>query len=131
LLRTTVPPIKFDVPTPAEVAAIYETKLAEPGRAFELPARLPPVTVSHAIRSPHGRTYWIRFPSPSKRIGGMTWARVSEPFESVSAPSLVFGSGVCVDVDQWRVSPEPILALVRAGIRVIVLEAPWHGRRVK
>ncbi len=130
-LRYTVPAVKFDVATPAETDALYGGVLDRPWSLFAPPKTMPIVTESRRMTTETGVDYWLRFPSPSPRIGGEAWARVHEQEGMGDAPTFIFGNGIGVEFDQIDYSIDDIVALTREGIRVIEVEAPWHGRRRK
>ena len=89
----------------------------------------PDIIVSKAVPTPNGVDYWLRFASPSPRIGDLVTARVHEPRGASNPPTIIFGHGVCVDFDHWLGLIDESVSLVRQGFRVIRPEAPWHGRR--
>jgi pimeloyl-ACP methyl ester carboxylesterase len=129
LLKRGVPPIRLDIESPPQVDAIY-------GRARESlapfaapPDPMPAVEMSRAIPGAVGTDYWLRFKSPSPRLGDTVYARVHEPEGVTDPPTLIFGHGVCVEFDHWRGLIDEATTLTKAGFRVIRPEAPWHGRR--
>ncbi|MGB0630607.1 MAG: alpha/beta hydrolase [Alphaproteobacteria bacterium] len=125
-----VPMIKWDTPTPETVSADYADILSAPENAYPVPDPMPEVTVSRSVPGPVGEEFWIRFPSPSPRMGDMAYARVYQPQGVENPPTLVFGHGVCVEFDHWHGLVDEVFELCRMGIRVVRPEAPWHGRRV-
>ncbi|NOT71499.1 MAG: hypothetical protein HOP09_09525 [Hyphomicrobium sp.] len=134
LVNRQVPRVKLAIATPAEVEAVYAAALGDGVRdgivAFTAaPDPAPDVEVSRAIISPTGRDFWLRFKSPSARLGDMVYARVHEPAGVANPPTIIFGHGICVEFDHWRGLIDECHALARLGFRVIRPEAPWHGRR--
>lgn len=124
-------PFRWRIPNPGEVEALYGGLLADPASAFAAPDPMPPVRVSHAFpAAPGRRDYWLRFPSPSARMGDEVVARVYEPAGAADPPTLIFGHGIGVEFDHWRGVVDEAEALVSRGLRVVRPEAPWHGRRV-
>lgn len=128
-LRMQVPAVRFDIPDEAALHGAYGAYRDTPWRAFTPAAPLPEVERSHAIPSPGGRDYWLRFTTPHARMGDTAWARVHEPLNAEKAPTFIFGNGVCVEFDHVRYTMDDVVTLCRAGIRVIEIESPWHGRR--
>jgi pimeloyl-ACP methyl ester carboxylesterase len=90
---------------------------------------MPTVEVSRPIPGLAGADYWLRFKSPSPRLGGTVYARVHESQGGADAPTIIFGHGICVEFDHWRGLIDEADKLCKAGFRVIRPEAPWHGRR--
>ena len=130
-LGCNVPPVRWQIPSPADVEAIYGAFLADPSKAFSPPDIMPEITVSHRLNtSDGGHNYWLRFRSPSPRMDDQVIARVYEPARAENAPTLIFGHGICVEFDHWKGLVDEVEAMVQMGIRVVRPEAPWHGRRV-
>lgn len=124
-------PFRWKIPTPSEVAALYGDVVVDPARAFALPDPMPNVSASRPFAAAAGRKdYWLRFPSPSSRMGDDVTARVYEPEGVANPPTLIFGHGIFVEFDHWRGMGDDVDTLVAMGIRVVRPEAPWHGRRV-
>ncbi len=129
LIRGGAPKLRSQVPSASRLGDAYGAYLDDPGAAFAVPDVLPRVDCSHEIPGRAGRDYWIRFATPSTRLGDTVWARVREP-EGVAEPAtLIFVGGVASEFDQIDLPPKRLLDLVRQGIRVIEVEAPFHGRR--
>ena len=131
LRRRAVPPARWEIPTSEAVEAAYGAYLKHPERAYAAPDPMPQVEASWAIPASVGRKYWLRFASPSKRVGGMAYATVHEPGGGVARATLVFGHGIGVENDLWRETVDSVLLLVREGIRVIEITGPWHGLRAQ
>lgn len=130
LMRHDVPPVRFDLASEADVEAAYGGMQDSPHESFLPPSRMPEVTTSRRIPSAAGEDYWLRFATPSQRIGGTAWARVHEPLDVEDPPTFIFGNGIGIEFDQLRYTMEDIVDLCRQGIRVVEIEAPWHGRRI-
>lgn len=128
-MRQRVPAVRFDIPDEDALQAAYGRFLDTPWKAFTPSAPLPEVQRSHSIPSPGGQDYWLRFMTPHARMGDTAWARVHEPLNATRAPTFIFGNGVCVEFDHVKYSMDDITPLCRAGVRVIEIESPWHGRR--
>ncbi len=124
-----VPRARLAIETPASVAAVYGEGRAAFERMTLAPEAMPAIALSRRLLLPHGIDYWLRFASPSGRVGDTVHARVYEPSDARNPPTIVLGHGVCVDFDHWKGLIDETSALVRRGFRVIRPEAPWHGRR--
>lgn len=130
LVGRDVPRVKLAIETPREVDAIYGSAAVDPVALFAPADIQPKIEVSHRVASTTGPDSWLRFPSPSTRLGDTVWARVHEPDGVVNPPTVIYGHGICVEFDHWRGLIDECRALVRLGFRVVRPEAPWHGRRV-
>jgi len=84
---------------------------------------------SEPIPGAVGEDTWLRFKSPSARLGDVAWARVHTPVGIANPPTIILGHGVCVEFDNWIGLVDEADALCAAGFRVIRPEAPFHGRR--
>lgn len=129
LVDADTPRIKVDVASPEATSAIYSTALDDPATHFAPPDPMPHVEVSEPIPGAVGEDRWLRFRSPSKRLGDWTWARVHSPVGVDNPPTIILGHGVCVEFDNWIGLVDEADALTAAGFRVIRPEAPFHGRR--
>ncbi len=128
--RRQVPYVRWAVPAPDQVEVLYGAAADDPAGAFAAPAQMPPIDQSKPFPAPIGVNYWLRFASPSARMGDQVVARVYEPEDAKDPPTLIFGHGVCVEFDHWHGLVDEVAAMVAMGIRVVRPEAPWHGRRV-
>jgi pimeloyl-ACP methyl ester carboxylesterase len=129
LLTQGVPRLDLQVDAPDVVDAIYAASLTDRRPFVAAPDPMPPVETSRTVMGALGPEQWVRFQSPSSRLGDMVYARVYDPEGVANPPTMILGHGVCVDFDHWHGLIDETRALVAAGIRVIRPEAPWHGRR--
>jgi hypothetical protein len=129
LIGRRVPAVRIAIPAKAAVRDAYGADLAAPWRPFMPPDSPPPVEASRPYRFGGLRRYWLRFASPSARIGGTAWARVTEPADRPRAPTLLFGNGIGVEFDYLTSGSSAAWPFVRGGFRVVEIESAWHGRR--
>ncbi len=101
LRRCEVPSARWEIPSSEAVEAAYGAYAKHPERAYAAPNPMPKVEASWVIPASIGRKYWLRFASPSKRIGGMVYAAVHEPDAAEVSATLVFGHGIGVENDLW------------------------------
>jgi hypothetical protein len=125
-----VPAMRFAIPQREQMAQAYGAILDEPWRAF-VPERAPRIEVSHRLSGRRRDTYWFRFDSPSDRIPGPAFARVSEPHGIANPATMIFANGISMESDFDALVPPRAAALGRADVRVIEIESPFHGRRRK
>lgn len=128
LLSRQTPRVRLAIDTPEAIAAVYDPN-QDTDRLFAAPSTMPLVQVSHPVPGVASTDHWLRFASPSQRLGDTCWARVHTPDGVVAPPTVILGHGVCVDFDHWHGLIDETQALLAQGIRVIRPEAPWHGRR--
>lgn len=129
LLPRGCPRIRLETFTPEATAAIYGPALSDATPFFALADPLPEVEVSEPIPGAVGTDTWLRFKSPSARLGDTVYARVHTPNGVSDPPTIILGHGVCVEFDNWIGLVDEADALTAAGFRVIRPEAPFHGRR--
>lgn len=130
LLGRGVPRVRMAIETPEQTAAVYASALSDFTPFVAPPDTMPEVARSHGVPGPAGTDTWLHFPSPSARLADEVFARVHEPPGAENSPTIVFGHGICVEFDHWRVMIDECRALAAMGFRVVRPEAPWHGRRV-
>ena len=128
-LTRAIPHVRLNTQTPDQAAALYPDIAAGLAPLVPLPSPMPAVEVSRAVPGTVGRDYWLRFKSPSARLGDLVTARVHEPIGVANPPTIILGHGVCIEFDHWRGLVDETDELVALGFRVIRPEAPWHGRR--
>ena len=133
-----LPPVKYDVPKPDAAAHQWEGYLTNPERLYSFDGDLPTVERSREVRGPGTVESFLRFESPSPYFETAT-ARVYEPAtgddgdpDQSALPTLIFNHGLGMMNDTMAYwPPEAALArpLAREGYRVVLPDAPWHGRR--
>jgi hypothetical protein len=124
-----IPACRWEIPTEAEVDARHGARLADAGNAYRLPDVLPVIAETRRLPSELGTDHWLTFPSPEPAVASACWARVFTPADVVNPPTVVHLHGVCMEPDHLRGPLTEIESLVRRGLRVVLVEAPWHGRR--
>ena len=142
-LRSLFAPLHLEHPYPAIAWAIEDKasverrhgpRLVKPECAFVQRRGPDVIEASRGFINGDGVEGWLRFPSPSPAIAGRAWARVSTPLpqtgpDCADQTTLVFAHGIGMEPEYWGYQREPITGLLQAGIRVILPELPWHGRR--
>lgn len=129
LLPRGLPRIDLKVATPAETEAVYGPARTDLAPFVAPPTGDWPIETSRRIPGAVGIDYWLRFKSPSKRLGDVVHARVHEPIGVKDPPTIILGHGVCVEFDHWIGLVDEADALCAAGFRVVRPEAPFHGWR--
>ncbi len=132
LLTTVKPPaVRWSIPAPAELEGWLDAALADPVSFYAVPDPLPALERSHVVPGPYGLESWLRFPSPGRATGDTAWARVYEPETlPARAPTVILCHGLAVETEMWATGVGTPYALIRAGVRLIAPEAPWHNRRM-
>ena len=131
LAARRVPAVRWRIPGPAEVEAIYGAHLSAPEATYAVIRDGSHVERSRSLTGPGARTFWLRFPSPGDRVQDVAYARVFEPLGRVNPPTVIFGTGIAVEPDLWGGGIDTGFLLSQAGLRVIELTSPWHGRRAQ
>ncbi|RVT81655.1 abhydrolase domain-containing 18 [Rhodobacteraceae bacterium CCMM004] len=132
--EASIAPTAFDVPDPALALTRAAEWVKTPALLYGAPKAPAAVERSAAIPGPAGPEYLIRFPSPSPFTDHDTvTARVYEPASGgKDAPTFVYGSGLGMVYDLIRYWPEEdymARRLAARGVRTVLPESPWHGRR--
>lgn len=130
LYGTPTPLVRWQVPAVDEVDAIWGGCIGQPERLYALPDPLPAIGESPAIDGPNGREWWLRFPSPSPRMGDLAYAKVLEPPGTApGTPTVIIANGVCMEPEMVRGMVDASAVMARLGFRVVEMTTPWHGRR--
>ncbi len=127
--RRVLPAVKFAIAQPAAVEARHGARLANIAGAYLPPDPQPAILESRRIRGLHAVEYWLRYPSGDPAVGETAWAHVFEPLGVGDPPSLVDGHGLAVELESLDGVEDGVADLVRLGVRVVRIEAPWHNRR--
>ena len=133
LKKEVVPAIKFEIPAPEQVFNEFQEAIVNPATLYGPPAAFPRIEASHPIAGPSGREYLIRYPSPSRLMRDTVYARIFDPQSCAPGrPTLIFSGGFGMAYDQFTYWPEEDHLgrfLAARGVRVALIESPWHGRR--
>lgn len=127
--KGVLPAVRYDIASPQDVEARYAAALSDPARIYMAPAKVPWVEVSGRMAGANATEYWICFASPSDVMADTVYALVQEPMGVTDPPTLIFGHGLYADAEQMAILLNIADPLIAAGIRVVQLDAPWHGRR--
>lgn len=126
--RYRVDPCRWSILEPDAVEQSHGRRLGQV--RFPLPERMPVVRQSNPVPTVRGRDYWLTFQVPDAPIDGACWARVFEPADlPEGAPTVILLHGICVELEQWKVPWRDVEVMMDAGLRVVMPEGPWHGRR--
>lgn len=133
-----LPPVKYEIPDPETVDERWAKAVVDPSRLYGLD-ELPAVARSRSVAGPGTEESFLRFDSPSPYLDEAT-ARVYEPAgwaagrdgDAAPLPTLIFHDGLGSLNDRasyWPVEDAVARTLAPRGYRVILPDAPWHGRR--
>jgi hypothetical protein len=127
LLFPRRPPLahwRIDPPGPlaVDLSALY-------GAAFDVQS----IKASRPFRRAGLGECWLRAPTPSPALARRPgsehlYARLIEPVEGASE-TLIFGSGLCLELDQFPAGRDSGRLLAAKGWRVIEPISPYHGLR--
>jgi hypothetical protein len=92
------------------------------------------IEVSRRFQRDGVAEYWLRAPTPSPWLAGRSgsetlYARVIEPAGDAARDALVFGSGLCLELELLAARRDPGRRLAAMGWRVIEPISPYHGLR--
>ena len=124
-----IPPCGWQIPQPDAVDRRHGPRLADPQAAYRLPEPAPAIAESRRLASNVGQEYWLRLPDPAEPAAPPCWAHVFEPDGDVERPTVIHLHGICMESDHLRGPLREVEAFCRRGFRVILPEAPGHGRR--
>jgi hypothetical protein len=127
------PSARWEIDHPADVERALGPALDHPDSLYDAAVDVGVVTASRPVMTGGLREYWLRAPTPAARLhrrpGSETlYARVTEPADS-TGPTLIFGSGLCLEFELLTVSRGPAARLAALGWRVVEPISPYHGLR--
>ena len=134
LFPTRPPSARWEIDRPADVERTLGPAIARPDSLYGAAVDLGTVAVSRSMARNGLHKYWLRAPTPAPRLvrrpGSETLhARVIEPTDAGLCPTLIFGSGLCLEFDLLAVSRGPAARLAELGWRVVEPVSPYHGLR--
>ncbi len=131
LAEDGIPPVRWAIPSGTAFHGRFAAALADPAVFFRPAESAPAIEQSRRVPGPDGLESWLRFPSPGLPTPDTAWAKVYEPeFATPDMPTLILCHGLAVETEMWGTTIGAPSKAVRAGLRVICPEAPWHGRRM-
>ncbi|HET6224541.1 MAG TPA: hypothetical protein VFE11_20360 [Dongiaceae bacterium] len=128
-LRGVLPAARFAISDRVAVEDRHGERLADIPAAYLPPEPLPAIAESRRVVGPRGIEYWLRFPSGDPAVGETAWAHVFEPEGIKDPPSIVYAHGLAVEAESFDGVVEDSPDIVRQGVRLVRIEAPWHNRR--
>lgn len=128
-LAPFVDAVAYAIPPEEALVARFGAFEGDPAAAYTLPATTPQVIASRPFSIGRATTRLLRFAPPTRDVPGPVLARVIEPEGVADPPSYVHCHGIGIDAQQYDSIVDDIASLVAAGIRVVRLVLPWHGRR--
>lgn len=144
-LTSAFPAVDFRIEPEEAVFARHAHRLLHPDQAFTSTFDPSVVQASRGFLSSRALQGWVRWRSPlaiSGRAGpgdsagrDVAWAKVLAPLRqhrrstSDGRPSVIFAHGIGMEPEFVGEVRRGFDALLQAGVRIIRIEAPWHGRR--
>lgn len=134
LFPTRPPSARWEIDQPADVERDLDSALARPDSLYDVAVDAGTVAMSRPVTRDGLREYWLRTPTPAPRLlrrpgSEVLYARVIEPLDPAPCPTLIFGSGLCLEFELLAVARGPSARLVDLGWRVVEPISPYHGLR--
>lgn len=128
-----LPAAPYQISEPEAALADLPSGRTKAASLFAAPAAMPAIEVSRRAILRGVAEYWLRFPSVDAAGNSDTaWVHVYEPLNApANTPSLIWAHGLAMELEMMEAGPLDFLSLVRAGIRVLMPDAPGHNRRVQ
>ncbi|MFI5002018.1 MAG: hypothetical protein ACHQK9_19220 [Reyranellales bacterium] len=139
LLAGGAPLARWQIPSPDAVRAELDAAGRDPARLYAAAIDIATVEPSRSFEAGGVRQYWLRAPTPANRLQGWRgsrtlYARVVEPADSApraAIPTVVFGGGLCLELDLMTGGIDPDKRLAELGWRVVNVVSPFHGLRAE
>ena len=108
--------------------------MARPESLYDVSVDADTVVASRPVMRDGLRESWLRAPTPAPRLrqrpgSEIFYARVIEPADREQYPTLIFGSGLCLEFELRAVARGPSARLADLGWRVVEPISPYHGLR--
>ncbi|MPZ33984.1 MAG: hypothetical protein GEV13_23840 [Rhodospirillales bacterium] len=134
LFPTRPPSARWEIDQPARVEHDLGPAIARPDSLYDVAVDVGTVAVSPPVIEGGQREYWLRAPTPLSRLrqrpgSEVLYARVIEPVDPAPCPTLIFGSGLCLEFELLTVARGPATRLADLGWRVVEPISPYHGLR--
>jgi hypothetical protein len=134
LFPTRPPSARWEIDQPARVEHHFKDAIARPESLYEAAVDADTVVASRPVMRDGLREYWLRAPTPAPRLrqrpgSEILYARVIEPADPAPHPTLIFGSGLCLEFELLAVARGPSARLADLGWRVVEPISPYHGLR--
>jgi hypothetical protein len=133
LFPTRPPSARWEIDAPADVECDLGPAFAKPDSLYDVAVDAGTVAASRPMMKDGLREYWVRAPTPATRLHRRSgserlYARVTEP-DDTSCPTLIFGSGLCLEFELLTMARGPATRLAELGWRVVEPISPYHGLR--
>lgn len=122
-------PVRLEVQDPDTVFAEVVDGLRDRAQWFAPPEDVAIERSHDLIVGPNRRDYWLRLRSPAAHMNDVFTVRVREPMNVADPPTVIYASGVGMETDQWSDPLGDFAAFLDRGLRVVEVQAPWHGAR--
>ena len=124
----------WEIPAPLEVDALWGEVLDNPQVFFAQARAAEDVAESPAVARGPTREFWIRFPTPAPRLAArpesrFCYARVNEPSDGRPVPTLIAGSGLCLETDLIWPATFEASGFILGDFRIVDIVSPYHGLR--
>jgi hypothetical protein len=129
------PPLaRWEIDRPNDVTSDLADALAKPDLLYAVAIDLAALGASHSTVKGDVREYWLRGPTPSPRLrrrrgSEVLYARVVEPADGSAHATLVFGSGLGLELELMDMRTDSAARLAGMGWRVVEPISPYHGLR--
>jgi hypothetical protein len=139
-LRAARPPLaRWQIPSPDSIRAELDAAGRDPASLYGAVVNVATVVQSQPFEAGGVRQYWLRAPTPADRLRGWRgsrtlYARVVEPLGSppqAAIPTVIFGGGLCLELDLMTGGIDPDKRLAELGWRVVNVVSPFHGLRAE
>jgi Alpha/beta hydrolase domain containing 18 len=125
--RARVPAVIWAIPDEAATTAALGAVIASPQSIYAgVPAQA--IIESKRLRKRSRTEFVLRFALPDG-VGGALQARVFEPAGIADPPTVIHCHGFGMEPDHINNGLDEFMPLVRAGVRLVRVTAPWHGSR--
>lgn len=127
-----IPYLRLDMDSQDEFFLNWSKVLGNPDKPYDILVKKVEVEESKPIRLHSCDVYYIKYRSPAHSMYDFVYGKVFEPISERCYKTVIISNGWSISNDQeqmWSRLDSLCAKLARDGIRAVLLESPWQGRR--
>lgn len=128
----SIPCLKLEMDSQDEFFLNWSKELGDPDKLYEILVKKVEVEESKPIKLNDCCIYYIKYRSPAHSMYDFVYGKVFEPSNPQCYKTAIISNGWSISNDQeqmWSKLDSLCVRLAQDGIRAVLLESPWQGRR--
>lgn len=131
-LKDNIPYLRLDMDSQDEFFLNWSKVLNDPDKLYDILVKKVEVEESKPILLHNCNIYYIKFRSSAHSMYDFVYGKVFEPTNDRCYKTVIISNGWSISNDQeqmWSKLDSLCARLAKYGIRAVLLESPWQGRR--